>query len=663
MAVIATLAISGPAAPGGTAFTAVTDAPRSARIASNERTVSGLSGPVYMAVVGGEIVVNNRPYTSGFVTVENGDTYKVRCWSSDAQNTETTATVYILGVSSHAFSVTTNAAADITLSGMKSLQATGSISAGSNVLTLTSNPGFVIGNSIIVVPTTGRGTKGPGGQWPLLTFADTTAMNANTSQADAKVAWVEASGSLYWWNDATAGRTGNTIDGVPYVADTWVPFSPNWDYYRQKAVPFALKATITNVSGNVLTLDKVATNAVSGATVRFDNKPIWEAALGEGVSVAAGTTVNIPAGDFAFSARAMTGAHERIVVQGASLTESVLFSPSGTQDMLVYVGSCANCTFRDFGLLGNALFDGYCMQFSGASFTGDAVSEYGRGVLLNACTDTIVERVRTDDTFMAVVSRFGTNCSAISCEAYHSVGLKNYIQWMFQFADGVGNFIVDCRVDSAKIMAGFELFREEGGGIIRPIGRNAGLSMNTAGGWIIDSPVLVFEANSQLDAPQNYSWNVLSPVIQTNKNIDPNSPLNLLGGTIRNPTITFKGPINDGTGPTARNCPPAIITNSPNITIEGTYPDGFNPKGLITFEGGGYNPSHRGAQAMVTGDSCDIRGIRFVGTTTPGVPTIANESASVISITDCIMDAAPAAGATVVVSNVQTNAAWLASHP
>jgi hypothetical protein len=92
---------------------------------------------------------------------------------------------------------------------LKSLATTGSITGGTPTLVVTSNPGFSISDWIIV-PVGGestfngraggmRGTKGVGGNWPALSYANEATMFADRTLLDWYYAWAEDTGLTYRW--------------------------------------------------------------------------------------------------------------------------------------------------------------------------------------------------------------------------------------------------------------------------------------------------------------------------------------------------------------------------------------------------------------------------------------------------------------------------------
>lgn len=197
--------------------------------------------------------------------------------------------------------------------GLRSVETTGSISTSSNCLTVNSVAGF-LQNDPIVVEIGGEsgagalGTVGVGGQWPQLTYATTTAMNADASQPQYTFAWVTADGLTRQWSGTnTAWSSGTTYSvnqtvtsgGINYIsnvngnigstpatsptqwtagppANTWSTtfFEPNQaakSYYVQKAVPMALQARISQIGvcngANSLTLVKPDDITVSPAAI------------------------------------------------------------------------------------------------------------------------------------------------------------------------------------------------------------------------------------------------------------------------------------------------------------------------------------------------------------------------------------------------------------
>jgi len=179
---------------------------------------------------------------------------------------------------------------DLSGFGLKSIQTTGNIAAGSKQLTLTASAEFSAGDQLIVAVggesgAGQRGTVGVGGTWPALSFSSLSAMNADTSEPSGLYAWVTATGDVYQWQ------------GPSWVSNV----SAGSLYYMAKAVPRALVATVTAVdgSGAVLTLNRAASTDATNANVYYDNWSAFNAVLGDNRDSRTNVTVQIPAGTFA----------------------------------------------------------------------------------------------------------------------------------------------------------------------------------------------------------------------------------------------------------------------------------------------------------------------------------------------------------------------------
>lgn len=87
-------------------FVDQTDVMPNSQIESEPITVSGITSPVSISIVGGEYSVNGAAFTSADATVNNSDTVVVRLTSSTEFSTSATATLTIGGISDD-FTVTT----------------------------------------------------------------------------------------------------------------------------------------------------------------------------------------------------------------------------------------------------------------------------------------------------------------------------------------------------------------------------------------------------------------------------------------------------------------------------------------------------------------------------------------------------------------------------
>jgi hypothetical protein len=536
---------------------------------------------------------------------------------------------------------------------------TGSITAGSNQLVVADVMDLQIGEGIIIeiggeAGAGARGTRGVGGAWPALSYANAAAMNADTSQVEDKWCWLEDTGVTYFFDNAT----------------TWTLHRPT-DYYNAKAVPKALWAKITNISGNTLTLDTTATVTTTNANVYFDNWPVWTAEF------AANRNILLSAGTYYSSDYIPISTKTGLRFKGAG-EASLIKTPNGASHGGVQVAGFSDsiklhdiwwdCGFTNTGY-GMRWSNGYSSMAVGG---GQGFNEVGntQGAKWGECftiaqSDNCEIRrcVSINPAQVGFGAGNGVNNWAYNCEVRRTDALRQYIQWMILWynstEDGAPGGTVDCSVDSNYLVAGIEAFGCVGCEHIRFTGRNAVVSNNASEGTIFDTPVITIEENSQYNEA---SFAASGPIININANIGPG--FDTIPVEIINPTIIQEGAINVS-GRRLRS----IVVNAdcPPVEITGTYDTDFStPKGLIkvvapwdgvnNFDGLGVDAN----TATVT-----ISGIRFRGPAPNSYRMVlVYNTGAVVNLTDVILDnGTNGGGSTYNETNVLTNAAFDALHP
>lgn len=529
--------------------------------------------------------------------------------------------------------------------GVKTSVTTGTISAGSDALTLTSATGFAIGDQIIVelggeAGAGLRGTVGVGGVWPALSYADATARDADTSQADGTYAWLETDGTVH-----------------RFVSGAWEAI-PETSYYTHKAQPKALVAEITDLVGNVATLSKTASVASTGASVYFDNEPVLTALVGEGGSLTASDHIlSLPAGSFAISGRIRFFERTCWTLKGQGPDATEIFSPKGVPSANIWLEQCHGFIVRDLHVRGNVADDGFGMWLTSETALLGNGHSYPRGVFYNICYGGLVQNVKATDVWQGgVATLFATDVWAVNCDVILSQGLREYIQWMMVWSDSTRGGAVDCTITSPHLTSGLESFRSRDVQFVRPVLVNASISLNSSGGTIIDAPSITVEANSQLS---ENSFSRYKSLIEINANIDPDEPLLLLGGQIRNPTIVQEGYINANQNVlTAINVAPEAV----DIVVSGGYPSNPAQGGLIQAPDyiapidGLYTDGPRG---FASDGDATVTGIRVIGTPKPSPGSQSNSinfsDATKGTVTNCVADSIRAANQ----SGNQTNAEYL----
>lgn len=478
----------------------------------------------------------------------------------------------------------------------KDYQTTGSIDADSDQLTIASDPGFQIGDPIIIeiggeAGAGVRGTKGVGGTWPSKSYADLTAMQADTSQANNTNAWREDTGAVYQFTSS----------------NTWTAVDPAAQYYTQKAVPKALCTTIEAIDGLVLTLADAAVVSTTDANVYYDNTPDFNTLAAEGSGTTpTNNTLIIPEGRFAVGKRLLISAHDNWILRGISddPTDSTIFSPDGTPSAQIKFNICHSSMARDFSLEGNSRWSGFGLAWdtflTETGSSGDGT--YPRGIWWASSRTPYARNLRVTDTFhMAVGFSFCTRPIAANCRGIRTQGLQQYIQWQFNAPDSPDATFRDCIVDSPHLDKGFETFRSPGAKLIRCGGRNCVMSMNSSGRFYFEDIDITIEADTQISS---LAFAITEPIVNINSNISPPSSAIAQGGVIRIKSIITEGAIN-GSGDILS----AVVggDDNPNLTILGPTTGGL---GLIQHPDATKNPS---TGVIATGKNILVDGIRVIG--------------------------------------------------
>lgn len=471
--------------------------------------------------------------------------------------------------------------------GLRSLSTTGSISAASTILSVADASGFRVGDHIIVEVGAesgagARGTKGVGGTWPALSYPSATAREADVSQPNNTFAWQEDTGECWRW---TSG--------------TWTQPYRN-AYYLAKAVPRALQARITGIAGNELTLSAPAKATAANANVYLDNTPfinqmtyhIWYkfgSPVGDLRSfLPARATIRLPAGAFHIGGKIYLGefaAPFALVGQGDT---TILQSPRGAPSAQInVVGHRDQTVVRNLKMVGNCRDNGFGFDWPGVqalprgsgsggmewgyadafiSETGfTAAGAYPPGVLMTSCIRCVVDNVTSVDIFQkSIGASYCTDCFARNSRTIMTDGLRQYVQWCYQWADCLGGGIEDCAVTSPRLIAGAEVFRSNRSDITRFVGNNATMASNSSGNFVFADCRIAVTVTSNIEAVSAFSKQ--NPLININSNIQPASGAVAAGGSIVNAVMTQADYIDAD-----KNSLRGIVINAhnPNITVSG----------------------------------------------------------------------------------------------
>lgn len=520
--------------------------------------------------------------------------------------------------------------------GLKQLTAVGSMTAASTTLTLTSNPGFAIGDKIIVA-TGGEsggglyGSRGVGGQWPTLTYANATAMNADTSQVTNKCAGLLDTGIVYAWNGSA-----------------WVQFKSNPSYH-QKLQPRALRATITNVSGTTLTLDTAAVVSTTSANVYFDNTDLYTSALGGDQTSYSpyvdDLTIEFPAGNFAVASPAnvgllnLTSQTDGWTFRGQGMSQSILFSPPGVTTLRLSIGNVTGGTIQNLGFKSNQRWDGGCIGLVNAT-----TDQPEQGGLATFEWELSPGATASDCRFTNMTHGFNTTggCLGENLDFVEETGHMEYIGWNCYASDCEAITYRNITMSGPAIFGGFEFFRCDDSTIDGLTSTNARHALNTA------TNVSYLNCNCTVEegcADDARSWYFIQgePLITIATNIG-GSGSNVLFDDF---TITVEGPIKVSTNYDMR----CIVVDGSlsDVTISGNFPTKPNTLGLIDLYAG-YDATAIDISSAITGTT--ISGVRVKG----GSATTDISTANATSVVEnCVADSISTGGTT---SGNITNAAY-----
>ena len=511
--------------------------------------------------------------------------------------------------------------------GVLPISTTGSMTGGSTTLTVASNPGFTIGDPVIVEiggesGAGARGTRGVGGQWPTLTYANATAMNADTSQVTNKMCALIDTGAVYQWD-------GSSWDAVASTG------------FFDLMLPKALLATITNISGTTITLDTAATVSTTNANVYLNCAEKFEEVLG-GVyftldDYITDKTIEFPAGDFAwgtYNERIGFGNNRiRWNVRGKGEENTSIFSPNGTTSLDIQMASWTGPgEFRDVSL------DSNCRATGGYQFYYNAttdVPEQGASSNLRFQTSTDLEiyNVTTSDHAQAGITiSYCNDVNVNDCTINHATGHRAYTAWSLSFANSENCVADNITIDSDYYTTGFEQFQCTGCTFSNITGRNTFCSVNSSDNWTYSGINITLETGA-CDATW-FDWHSnFSPVVNINSNID-NQQGNGDGaanGVFEDFHIVQETDFRSGHVFAMIN----ISGTVDYITIRGHFPDKPNTLGLIEMPN--YSSIEPGA---IRDDSASkyitVDGVRAIGVNSGG-PDIGIDSANGI-VQNCVAD-------------------------
>jgi hypothetical protein len=353
----------------------------------------------------------------------------------------------------------------------------------------------------------------------VLTCADASGFNTGD--------WViveiggEAGGGLVN-TDGVGGRQA-AIGAAP-----WYPY-----YYYDVDQPLALCAQIMHIDDNVVQLDRPAYVATTDANVYFDNTPPWNRFVPNYYyypNANANKTFLFPAGVFAYSQSIGFGHCNNANILGSADGETRIYSPKGCGTSHFDVRYATDVRYGRFVYEQNFKQHGW-------------VWGIGRGIEMVQCTRPIMHDMTLIDRGPSGIEMHNcTNGRTFRLRSLRTEPFMAYTQWSLNDVHCDGSIWYDCRADSPNgLDKGFEMFRSTNTTFIRCGGINATYASGGASNFTIIGFWSIVKADSGLPLDPSYTNN--TPIPWSNQSImditnNVGSWLNMsLGGTIHNPRL------------------------------------------------------------------------------------------------------------------------------
>jgi len=499
-----------------------------------------------------------------------------------------------------------------TLGLWKTSKTTGSMTAGRATLTVASAAGFTIGDKIIVA-TGGEsgagawGTVGVGGTYPTLRYADTTARDADVSQALDTLCSVTSNGLVYQWNGSA-----------------WVSAFVADDLYFRQMLPKALVTTISNIEGTTFTLADNAVVNTTNATVYYDCEGRIDAYVKQSSGATFDKRMYVPTGEYAFSTTQFFAFNMKdIYFEGDGKLLTVLLSPDGCQGICTSMLQSQRIIVRKIGFRGNHKMNSAGVAFGDGTYSRSGTPAFGAAL----ATDCLIDNCRSEDTISNDFGYGALSSDSVvrNCIARHVTPVRAYFVWAFNIADTTYGYMIDCQIDSDYMIAGMETFRSDNVMIIRYVGRNGAFAVNTSNNFYVDSPTVTYDTGAHYNwqpsvAYTLQNWSPYQPMLNINSNIANQSGTGLdlaNGGTVYNPQFRQSGFIEVATS--ERNTGIVVAPAYSNVMIKGgtvAVPDKVSGNSI---EGAGCD-----------GDGMTVSGTRFIGFSGSGDTAILNRYAATL---------------------------------
>lgn len=271
-------------------------------------------------------------------------------------------------------------------------------------------------------------------------------------------------------------------------------------------------ATVSGISGNVVTVDRTVPVAAVGLPCYRDNSTAVKYAIENAVAwpsrrrfacAAIEPTLRFPA-----PIRAMLNDTQATI----DFNNCELFAPRGCGSLALTMariggGGVNNKILKNLTIRGNVRDYGYGILGETGVYYPDtwALGAFyfggSSGDTPTFATNVIVENFNIIDAWQAISVNNAKDCFFVNCTMTANWPQRRYIQWDFQATFCFRTAFIGCTVISDKGRAGFEAFKSQGVTFLNCTGNNASFAANTSGAtlykncyviWTDDDPPTAF---------------------------------------------------------------------------------------------------------------------------------------------------------------------------
>ncbi len=309
-------------------------------------------------------------------------------------------------------------------------------------------------------------------------------------------------------------------------------------------------AVVSNISGNVVTVDRAVPPAAVGLPCYRDNSTA--------IKYAIDNLLPWPSRK-RFATAELQPTFKMPMPLRCYLTDDPatidfnhceIFAPRGCGAVMISIartggGGVSNKHYKNLTIRGNVRDSGYGIFAETGSYNQQtwAMSAFAfagtGGGSPSTATNVIVENFTLIDNWRSVSCSIAMDCFIVNCTSRFTDPLRRYIQWEYQADSCYRVSFVDCIIDSPYARPGFEPFKCQGVSFIRCGGKNCGFASNSSGATLFKDCFVEWT-----DENPDPAWSQFNPLINCNRTVEEQAGAQYPGTNggvgVRNFTATYR---------------------------------------------------------------------------------------------------------------------------